>query len=280
MRTNVARCVLMTLTAAVLSGCYSDGHWTMPWNQSFQSSNQTAPVATPGEPLVRRQNRRGWRRYYRYYDDAILGLQLPRHRYNCAACDFHGYGQQLQLTWRRLPTLFHAVERPASAHRRVTGRPARPARASPVMGPRPQVTAARVALRARPAQHLPRRTAQRIPLQVRRLRTEQAQAHLPMAAVRAHLRIAADRGSSVWSGSGAHRMAAVQVHLPTAAARAQLLTAAVRVQLRIAAVRAAFVWRRFKCTSLRQQLSAPSYGSGSSAPPYGSSSNATPYGSS
>jgi hypothetical protein len=49
MRTNVARCVLMTLTAVVLSGCYSDGHWSMPWktNSPFASSNQAAPVATP-----------------------------------------------------------------------------------------------------------------------------------------------------------------------------------------------------------------------------------------
>ncbi len=50
MRTNIARCVFMTLTAVVLSGCYSDGHWRMPWTSTspFQSNSQTAPVATPG----------------------------------------------------------------------------------------------------------------------------------------------------------------------------------------------------------------------------------------
>ncbi len=45
MRTNVMRCVLAVSTAIVLSGCYSGGHWTMPWKTSPFSST---PSATPG----------------------------------------------------------------------------------------------------------------------------------------------------------------------------------------------------------------------------------------
>ena len=49
MRANVARCVLVVLTAVVLSGCYSDGRWSAP-NLAFWKSSpfQSTPSATPG----------------------------------------------------------------------------------------------------------------------------------------------------------------------------------------------------------------------------------------
>ena len=49
MRANVARCVLVILTAVVLSGCYSDGRWSAP-NLAFWKSSpfQSTPSATPG----------------------------------------------------------------------------------------------------------------------------------------------------------------------------------------------------------------------------------------
>ena len=49
MRTNIARNLLVILTAVVLSGCYSDGRWTAP-NLAFWKSSpfQSAPLATPG----------------------------------------------------------------------------------------------------------------------------------------------------------------------------------------------------------------------------------------
>jgi hypothetical protein len=49
MRTTIARCVLFGLTAVLMSGCYSNGRWSMPSMSSWRSSPfQQAPGAAPG----------------------------------------------------------------------------------------------------------------------------------------------------------------------------------------------------------------------------------------
>ena len=258
MRTNVVRCVLITLTAVVLSGCYSDGHWTVPWKTSpFQSSTQTTPVATPGtvgspakpSGIATSSSTNNTTAPSSGYASRGAGTAVP-------PVTSTGHGKQLRHPEHRLSALCHDAIRHRCLDHTAALRPPtqRALREHPVYG-------------TSPSSYYGHQRALRF------------DRHGVCAVVRHY--------ESLWKCDYAFVSAAVPPRLRTARVPATPPTAPVRARLRTARVPATPPYGRvrarlrmagFHYASVRHSSSTPPYGAGSTTPPYGAGSSTPSYG--